>query len=166
MTDKTNIPASREYQIINAIKAQVADAISQGHDQIAVPVEAIQNILAHLDVISKSEWKLAGDLTELQMNYSAPEHMPDAIKWRWKADEHSSAGAWIYIDIKEKFEDIKKIDGAEWQYVFTAPQKPVVTAPNRKDMFWTAANAGLVAKCDNEWKAAIEAVGGIVRDSE
>ena len=50
--------------------------------------------------------------------------------------------------------------------LFTAPQKPVVLAPNRKDMCWTAANAGFVAKCDSEWKAVIEAAGGIVKDGE
>lgn len=57
-------------QVFSAMKARVENALNQGHDQMAIPVEALKIILDQLEVISKSEWKLAGDLTELQMNYN------------------------------------------------------------------------------------------------
>lgn len=80
----------------------------------------------------------------------------DQVPSFWHAE-----GKWITNDPKRVSHHPDK-----WEPLFTAPQKPVVIAPNRKDMFWTAANAGFVAKCDNEWKAVIEEAGGIVKDGE
>lgn len=62
--------ATKEFQIFSIMKARVEDALNQGHDQMAIPVEALKIILDQLEVISKSEWKLAGELTELQINYN------------------------------------------------------------------------------------------------
>lgn len=72
MTDKTDIAA-----LLGKLKFFAGEASCHPDPNYSLEFERLctpSNILAVLDqieVVSKSEWKLAGELTDLQMNYNA-----------------------------------------------------------------------------------------------
>ena len=116
--------ATKDFQIFSAMKARVENALNQGHDQMAIPVEAIKIILDQLEVISKSEWKLAGELTELQMNYNAIQLKGDQVPVAWLNDAHLARG---HIVGEAGEEDAGPGMIPVYREKYPPPQKPVIS---------------------------------------
>ncbi|MFS7307160.1 hypothetical protein [Rahnella inusitata] len=116
--------ATKDFQIFSAMKTRVENALNQGHDQMAIPVEALKIILDQLEVISKSEWKLAGELTELQMNYNAIQLKGDQVPVAWLNDAHLARG---HIEGEAGEVDAGPGMIPVYREKYFPPQKPVIS---------------------------------------
>lgn len=74
MTDKTDIAAQLSKRILHY--ADMASCTSEGTSVLGADLlkligDTINDLIGKLEVVSKSEWKLAGELVELQMTFNA-----------------------------------------------------------------------------------------------